>query len=145
MRARSTGQSGSRQSRGKGKNQDHNEAVVAQLRRFTWLTASRLACQIFAQDMAVCVFLRKSPSFSPLTFAVELPCFEACWEAETAAQCLHHLQSLPGQLRLSTTIQLFRSNMSDEATVFEASAFGMLVVILGKASQKPNTLSRTNV
>ena len=84
--------------------------------------------------MALCVFRRRSPSVSPLTFDVELPCYESCWEAETASQCLQQLQTLPGQIRVSTAIQHIRSDSAGDALLFEASAFGMFILILGESS-----------
>ena len=94
--------------------------------------------------MGVCVFCRKAPSFSPLTFNVDLPCFETIWEAETAAQCLHELQTLPVQIRLSTAMQLFRSNTRDEPVIFEASAFAMSITVLGESLSRQVDHHKTN-
>ena len=95
-------------------------------------TRKRIACQMFCQDMALCVFRRRSPSFSPPNFHVELPCYESCWEAETAADCFQHLQLLPPPLRVSTATQHIGSEHADEMPTFEASAFGMFILIMGE-------------
>lgn len=81
--------------------------------------------------MALCVFRRRSSYFSPLAFKVDLPCYESCWEAETASQCLEQLQNLPGSLRLSTAMQTLQTNSLGGAELFDASAFGMTLLILG--------------
>ena len=92
----------------------------------------RIACEIFCLDMAGCIFLGKQPSLSPLSFNVEMPCYEKCWEVDTAADCLHQLQNLPRQVDVSTAIRRLRSFHGETDLLLEASGFGMFTLIMGE-------------
>ncbi|KEF51619.1 uncharacterized protein A1O9_12254 [Exophiala aquamarina CBS 119918] len=92
-------------------------------------TRRRVACRIFCQDMALCVFRRKSPSFSPLSFDAPIPCYDACWEASTKEECLYHLKTFPKQVLVSTALRQFADDAVGVA-ILEASSFGMFVLIL---------------
>lgn len=59
-----------------------------------------------------------------------MPCYEICWEADTASQCLKQLQKLPRQLRLATAMQNLRLESFTSPVPFEASAFGLTLLIL---------------
>ncbi len=56
---------------------------------------NRMACAIFTYDIAGCIFESKNPTLSPLDQNVDLPCYESCWEAKTASECLAQLKSTP--------------------------------------------------
>ena len=96
----------------------------------------RIASEILSQDMAACVFHTKSPSLSPLTLKVELPCFEACWEAQTSSECFQMLQKYPPQMQISSASRALRTSSLtvDNSPSFESSAFGMSTLIMGKFS-----------
>ena len=81
--------------------------------------------------MAGCMFLGKRPSLCPFSFRVEAPCYEKCWEAETAAECLQHLRTLPPQLDFATAIRKLRSFAGEQSFCMEMSGFGMITVLLG--------------
>lgn len=92
----------------------------------------RIACALFAQDVASSIFQGTSPSFSPLKLDIELPSYESCWIAESAEKCLQELQRTPSQPHLAQALQQLRVPWSrDEQPLFEASAFGMFVLIKG--------------
>ena len=82
--------------------------------------------------MACCIFQGSSPSFAPLEFEQELPSYESCWEAKTASECLQLLQNMPQQIRVSNAIQLLRFCPPQDVPLFEASAFGMFVLVKGQ-------------
>ncbi|CZR53621.1 uncharacterized protein PAC_03501 [Phialocephala subalpina] len=95
-------------------------------------TRIRIACSMTSQDKACCIFQNSPPSFSPLDLDVELACYEACWEARSAAECLQQLQSTPPQLPVSSAIRQLRTPSPFEGgPTFEASAFGMFVLVVG--------------
>lgn len=88
--------------------------------------------------MANCIFRgAASPAFSPLEFNIELPCYEACWEASTASDCLEALQRLPQQMRVSAAIRELRKSSVHNAALFEASAFGMDILVKGRRLRHP--------
>ena len=91
----------------------------------------RIACEVFCQDMVHCIFLGRTPNLDPRQFPVELPGYETCWEAETASDCLHRLQILPKQLRVSTAIEMLTLWPNTKVPLFEASGFGMFVLANG--------------
>ena len=91
----------------------------------------RIACEIFCQDMVHCIFLARTPGLDPRHFPMELPGYETCWEAQSAAECLHRLQTLPPQIRVSTAMGMLNSWPDAQAPLFEASGFGMHVLING--------------
>ena len=93
----------------------------------------RVACRIFGQDMALCIFRKKSPSFSPLSFDVLTPCYDACWEAGSKEECLTQLQSLPKQMPVSTALKLLGSEHSESIPTLEVSAYGMFILILSES------------
>jgi hypothetical protein len=82
--------------------------------------------------MALCVFRRKSPSFSPLSFDVLIPCYDACWEANTKEECLEYLKSLPKQTLVSTALRQLAADDADSVAALESSSFGMFVLILSR-------------
>lgn len=82
--------------------------------------------------MVHCIFMGRTPTLDPNTFHVELPGYEACWEAEDASSCLHLLQSHPRPMQVSAALGLLVSWPDAAAPLFEASAFGMHVLIHGK-------------
>lgn len=77
------------------------------------------------------MFQGSAPTVSPLDVDANLPCYTTCWEAETAAECFHQLQSVPSQPRLSTAMRQLRIKSSLESRMFEASAFGMFTLAHG--------------
>ena len=81
--------------------------------------------------MVHCIFLGRSPDLDPTKFDVQLPGYESCWEAETAAECLHRLQSLPVQMQVSAAMGLLTWWPDTETPLFEASGFGMHVLVNG--------------
>lgn len=92
----------------------------------------RIACGLFAQDVANCIFQGSSPSFSPLKLDIELPSYESCWIANSAEKCLQELQRTPPQPHLAQALQQLRTPKScEERSVFDASAFGMFTLIKG--------------
>lgn len=94
----------------------------------------RIACALLAQDVASCIFHGTSPSFSPLQLDISLPSYDSCWTAESAEKCLRELQRTPSQPKLAQALQqLQKSWSSDEPpqTNFEASAFGMFILMKG--------------
>ena len=91
----------------------------------------RIACEIFCQDMVHCIFLARLPGLDPSHFPVELPGYETCWEARSAAECLHRLQTLPPQIRVSTAMGMLTSWPDAKVPLFEASGFGMHVLVNG--------------
>lgn len=99
---------------------------------FELANANRAACQIFCQDMALCVFRKTSPFLSPIRCDVEMPSYESCWNAENKLECLEQLRSLPAQLQISTAIQGMGINATNIDPVPEVSAFGMLMLILSQ-------------
>lgn len=82
--------------------------------------------------MVHCIFMGRTPDFDPCDFHVDLPTYESCWEAETAAECLRNLQSLPRPMRVSTAMTMLLSWPDADARLFEASGFGMFVLMNGK-------------
>lgn len=86
---------------------------------------------MFCQDMVHCIFLGRTPRLDPCQFQVYLPSYEACWEAKTASNCLQRLQTLPQQICVSTAIRLLISWPDADAPLFEASGFGMHVLVNG--------------
>ncbi|KAG4431543.1 hypothetical protein IFR05_012978 [Cadophora sp. M221] len=105
---------------------------------FDWLRwadremRNRIACALFNQSVGACLFQGSTPVISPLDLDVDLPCYEICWEAKSAAECLQHLKSNPSQLRVSTAIQNHLTGLSlENNTAFETSAFGMFTLIHG--------------
>ncbi len=95
----------------------------------------RLACQIFCSDIGRCVFTKWSPYLSPSDFPVQLPCFDNCWEAMTASECLQSLKLQPEMLSVTSAIKRVREASEGIFPLFEAPAFGMLAVLIG-LSQK---------
>ena len=96
------------------------------------LTVIRVACQIFCHDLGRCLFMKRSPSLSPLTFHVGLPSYQSTWKARTASECLRRLQTLPGQMRLSTaTRQIRTASTLNNQPLFEASTLGMFIILIG--------------
>lgn len=92
----------------------------------------RLACAIFAHDIAGCIFEGKPPSLSPLQLHVELPSYESSWEAKSAEECLKRLQSTSAQPLMSTAVRQIRRANINELPAFEASRFGMFTILKGK-------------
>lgn len=84
--------------------------------------------------MVHCIFLGRTPGFDPCHFQVGLPSYEACWEAESAAECLRSLQSRPPPMRVACAMTLLLSWPDSDAPLFEASGFGMFVLINGRNS-----------
>ena len=64
-----------------------------------------------------------------------MPCYENCWEAVDAASCLHHLQSLPTQVSVSTAFRKLRDCRKNEEIMLEVSDFGMFTLMFGKLRQ----------
>ena len=95
------------------------------------INTHRIACEVFCQDMVHCIFLGRTPDLDPSQFPMELPGYETCWEAKTASDCLHRLQTLPQQMRVSTAIGMLTSWPDTKAPLFEASGFGMHVLVNG--------------
>ena len=87
--------------------------------------------------MAGCIFQGVLPTISPLDFDVEMPCYDSCWEATTAADCLQQLQKWPRQILVSTAIRRIRAS-TQNGPLFEASGFGMFVIVNGKYTQLKN-------
>lgn len=83
--------------------------------------------------------LGHNPALNPTKSNVELPGYETCWEAETAEECLRRLQSSPVQMRVSAALDLLMSWPDTETPLFEASGFGMHVLVNG-ASPCPSIL-----
>ena len=81
--------------------------------------------------MVHCIFLGRTPDFDPCHFQVELPSYEDCWRAETAAECLHALQNLPRPMRVATALTKLLSWPDADVPLFEASNFGMFVLMSG--------------
>lgn len=98
--------------------------------------SDRVASEIFCQDMAGCIFQGTSPRLSPLQFGVQLPCYEACWNASSEEECFQQLQQHPRQLRVSDAVRmLWKSDINATAIpLFECSSFGMFVLIKGDIS-----------
>lgn len=86
---------------------------------------------MFCQDMVHCIFLGRSPDLDPTKFNVKLPGYESCWEAKTAAECLYCLQCLPVQMSVSDAMDLLTMWPDTETPLFEASGFGMHVLVNG--------------
>ncbi len=84
--------------------------------------------------MVHCIFLGRTPGFDPCHFQVGLPSYEACWQAESAAECLRSLQSRPPPMRVACAMTLLLSWPDSDAPLFEASGFGMFVLINGRNS-----------
>lgn len=99
----------------------------------TSLTVSfhRIANVLFCQDVASCIFMGTSPTFSPLDLDIDLPCYEICWNSRSARTCLQYLQSAPPQRRLSSTFSQLRIALPplERHPRFEASAFGMFTLV----------------
>ena len=93
--------------------------------------SARLGCFIFCYDIGSCVFKRGQPLLSPAKFAVQMPCFESCWLAQSAADCLRQLQKAPVPLPISAAIKKIRSASAINGQLFDASDFGMLAVVIG--------------
>ncbi|KAJ5118201.1 c2h2 transcription factor [Penicillium atrosanguineum] len=94
-------------------------------------TRTRIANTLFCQDMASCIFMGKAPAFAPLDLHIELPSYEICWNARSPQACLQHLQSMPPQRKLSSTLSQLRilSLSSQEQSPLEVSAFGMFTLL----------------
>jgi hypothetical protein len=88
--------------------------------------------------MAACSFLGKPSNVPPMSFHVVMPCYEACWDARTAGECLNELQRLPSQARYSSALRLIRGARAQEPVVLEVSPFGMSALVRGKSS--PGTI-----
>lgn len=91
----------------------------------------RVGCAIFAHDVAGSIFQGSMPSISPLDFDVELPCFESCWEATSASECLKRLKSMPQQLLVSAAMRQLRSMRNHTSSILEVSGFGMFTILKG--------------
>jgi hypothetical protein len=91
---------------------------------------------MFCQDMVHCIFLGRNPDLDPTRFNVQLPSYESCWEAQTAAECLHLLQSLPVPMHVSTAMKMLTSWPDTETPLFEASGFGMHVLVNGMSPKQ---------
>lgn len=92
----------------------------------------RLACQIFCQDNGRCIFMKRAPSLSSLSFNIVLPTPQACWNARTARECLHHLQAAPREIRLSVATKQIRANRTlEDQPKFETSSLGMFIILIG--------------
>ena len=95
-------------------------------------------CKIVCQDIAGCIFQGIPPIISPLDLDIQLPCYETIWEAKTASECLQHLQNMPQQIPISTAFKQLRVSRVTDRPLFEASGFGMLILVAGECSLTGN-------
>jgi hypothetical protein len=96
------------------------------------LIPSRVACQIFCQDVGRSIFLKQAPLLLPLGFDVLLPSHSKAWEATTAAECLEHLQAESKPTRLSEIMSRVVQTSPNRVPVFQASPYGMFITIIGE-------------
>lgn len=80
--------------------------------------------------MVQCIFRKKSPSFSPVSFEVLIPCDDVCWNAATKDDCLRQLKQMPRQIRISTALSYLSADGGWTGSILEVSSFGMLALIL---------------
>jgi hypothetical protein len=76
--------------------------------------------------------MRSYTQFSPSQFVVDTPCYQSCWTASTARDCLIKLQNFPTQVSVARALRRLRSATSLESYLFDASDFGMQAIILGR-------------
>ena len=84
--------------------------------------------------MVGCIFQGVLPTLCPFDFDVALPCYESCWEATTAFDCLQHLRARPQPISISNAIRQIWVPSIPNKPLFEASEFGMFVMICGQYS-----------
>ncbi|KFY87816.1 hypothetical protein V498_07018 [Pseudogymnoascus sp. VKM F-4517 (FW-2822)] len=104
---------------------------------FDWMIWSqlemrkRLAHHIFVDDIGGNIFTRSSSHISPFTFYVDTPCYNDCWVAPTANECLEKLRSAPPPIQVATAVKRLRSASSLPGHhLFDASDCGMLEIIV---------------
>ncbi|KAI5786450.1 hypothetical protein DFH27DRAFT_259364 [Peziza echinospora] len=105
---------------------------------FDWLlwsqleTRKRLAIHIFVDGIGGSIFTRSSSHISPFTFYVDTPCYNDCWIASTASECLERLRTAPPPIQVATAIKKLRSAPSplQGHQLFDASDCGMLAIII---------------
>ncbi|KFY57793.1 hypothetical protein V496_06340 [Pseudogymnoascus sp. VKM F-4515 (FW-2607)] len=104
---------------------------------FDWMIWSqlemrkRLAHHIFVDDIGGNIFTRSSSHISPFTFYVDTPCYNDCWVAPTANECLEKLRSAPPPIQVATAVKRLRSASSLQGHhLFDASDCGMLEIIV---------------
>ncbi|KAL3449905.1 hypothetical protein BJX65DRAFT_272150 [Aspergillus insuetus] len=91
-------------------------------------TRTRIANAIFNQNVSWCIFRGSSSHLSPFHVDFSLPCYEVCWEARTAKECLQHLQLTPRPIQLSAALEHLRQR-SGQPPPFEPSAGAMFTLI----------------
>ena len=94
----------------------------------------RLAYHIFIDDMGSSIFTRSSSHISPFTFYVDTPCYQNCWVAPTATECVKYLQMMPPQIQVATALKKIRSARLQETYLFDSSDCGMLEIIMSKST-----------
>jgi len=113
---------------------DYNSLTEETFNWQEWIereSRKRIGCAIFTQDVAGSIFQGSIPSMSPLDFDVELPCYESCWEATSASECLKRLKSTPQQPLVSTAMHQLRSTQNPTSSILEVSGFGMFTLLKG--------------
>ncbi|KFY78179.1 hypothetical protein V499_02615 [Pseudogymnoascus sp. VKM F-103] len=91
----------------------------------------RLAHHIFVDDIGANMFTRSSSHISPFTFYVDTPCYNDCWVAPTANECLEKLRIAPPPIKVATAVKRLRSASSLQGNhLFDASDCGMLEIIV---------------
>ncbi|KAK7903826.1 hypothetical protein LTR67_001846 [Exophiala xenobiotica] len=113
---------------------DYTNLTLSTFDWASWIetqTRTRTIFIIFCLDMAACSFLGKPSNVPPMSFHVVMPCYEACWDARTAGECLNELQRLPSQARYSSALRLIRGARAQEPVVLEVSPFGMSALVRG--------------
>ncbi|KFY34486.1 hypothetical protein V494_06721 [Pseudogymnoascus sp. VKM F-4513 (FW-928)] len=91
----------------------------------------RLAHHIFVDDVGGSMFTRSSSHISPFTFYVDTPCYNDCWVAPTANECLEKLRVAPPSIQVATAVKRLRSASPLQGHhIFDASDCGMLEIIV---------------